>query len=119
MTISKKVPLLLLAAALIVGFLWTTSRAVTPKSATWHDVKMEAEKGEYRLITTDELWNRYTQDPEGTLLVDAREKWDHLKGHIKGSINFPMRSTSFSRKQRTDALAAVLGPDKDIFVAFY
>jgi len=119
MTIPKKAPLFVLAAALVVGFLWTTSKAVTPRNATWPDVEMEAETGEYRLITTDELWDRYQQDPEGTLLIDTREVWDHLKGRIKGSINFPMRSTSFSRKQLAGALAAALGPDKDVFVAFY
>lgn len=119
MSIPKRVLFMVLGAALVVGFLWTTSRAVTPRSATWQDVQAEAEAGEYRLITTDELWDQYSKDPEGTLLVDAREEWDHRKGHIQSSINFPMRSTSFSRKQRADALAAVLGPDKDMFVAFY
>ncbi len=114
-----KIGSLILVAAGVIASLWITSKMVTPRDADWDVVAALAESGGYHVIKTDELWQRVQADPAGTLLVDAREAWHHAAGHIAGSINFPMRSTGFSRKLRAEALAKVLGPDKDRFVAFY
>lgn len=111
--------LALLAIAVTVSGLWLTNRSVTPKEATWEDVLNEARKGGYRLITIDELWDRYQKDPKNLLLVDTRQEWEYRTGHIKGSPSFPMEPTWLSRWRKTDALQKFLGPDKNRFVVFY
>ena len=66
----------LVAVAITVSALWFTNRSVTPKDATWEDVVAEAKQGGYQLISTDELWGRYTAKPESLLLVDTRQEWE-------------------------------------------
>ena len=59
----KGIPLLALAAAaLTISVLWYLNRPIIVKEATWEDVKAEAQSGGYRLITTEELAQRYRQD---------------------------------------------------------
>lgn len=112
-----------LAAALVValtaGALWFTSRAVTPREATWEDVVAEAQAGGYRLITTQEVYARYQSDPRGVLLVDTRQDWEYRGGHIQGALNFPMEPTAWSRWRKKASLEALLGPDKERAVVFY
>lgn len=64
--------LAVIAFAATVGALWLTNGAVAPKKETWDDVVAEAENGKYRLISTDDLWRRYTENRDGLLLVDTR-----------------------------------------------
>jgi predicted sulfurtransferase len=64
-------------------------RVVTPKEATWNDVLAEARLGNYRIISTDELWERYEKDPDKMLLVDTRQEWEYRTGHIKKAQNPP------------------------------
>jgi hypothetical protein len=109
----------LLAVSFTVTVLWLTSRSVTPKQATWEDVLTEARKGGYRLVTVDELWERYQKDPNDLLLVDTRQEWEYRTGHIKGSLNFPMEPTWLSRWRKKDALHKFLGPDKNRLIVFY
>jgi hypothetical protein len=52
----KKALFALLAVVITIGYLWQTNRVVTPKEATWNDVLIEARQGDYRIISTDELW---------------------------------------------------------------
>ncbi|MCB2187591.1 MAG: rhodanese-like domain-containing protein [Deltaproteobacteria bacterium] len=107
------------AVALTVGLLWFTNRAVTPKEATLADTQAEAQAGGYRLITTQEVHDRYLADPQGILLVDTRQEWEYRSGHIKGARNFPMEPTAWSRWRKQGALEAFLGPDKNRFLVFY
>ena len=109
----------LVAVMLTVGALWFTNRAVTPKQATWDDVLAEASNGNYKIITTEELSERYQKDAKSLLLVDTRQEWEYRTGHLPGAVNFPMEPTSWSRWRRASALETFLGPNKDRPVIFY
>jgi hypothetical protein len=117
---NKKVTLIALVAVLLtVGALWFTNRAVTPKQATWDDVMAEAKAGGYRIITTEELAQRYRQDANSLLLVDTRQEWEYRTGHLLGAVNFSMEPTSWSRWRKAAALETFLGPDKERTLIFY
>jgi len=104
---------------LTVGALWFTNRAVTPKQAAWDDVLAEARNGNYKIITTEELSERYQKDAKSLLLVDTRQEWEYRTGHLKGAVNFPIEPTGWSRWRKAAALETFLGPDKDRTVIFY
>ena len=107
------------AVLLTVGALWFTNRTVTPKQATWDDVLAEARNGGYRIITTEELAERYRMDPQSLLLVDTRQEGEFRTGHLEGAVNFSMEPTSWARWRKASALATFLGPDKERTVVFY
>ena len=109
----------LTVVCLTIGVLWFTNRAVTPEVASWEDVVSESESGGYELITTKELYEKYTGDPEPPLIVDTRQEWEFRTGHIKDAVNFPMEPTWFSRWQKASALEEFLGPDKNRVIVFY
>ena len=115
----KKALFALLAVAITIGYLWQTNRVVTPKAAIWNDVLTEARQGDYRIISTDELWGRYEKDPDKMLLVDTRQEWEYRTGHIKGALNFPIEPTWMSRWRNKDALEKFMGPDKERLLVFY
>src|SRR4030066_395036 len=116
MTGKGKALLALAAVASTAVALWLANRANTPKEHTWNDVVAEARKGGYRLLTTDELWERYHKGSRDLLLVDSRQEWEYRTGHIDGAVNFPMEPTWWSRWRRTSDLGSLLGPDKDRFL---
>ena len=109
----------LVAVLLTVGALWFTNRAVTPRQAAWDDVLTAGKNGGYKIITTEELSERYRRDAGGLLLVDTRQEWEYRTGHLKGAVNFPIEPTWWSRWRKASALATFLGPDKDRTVIFY
>ena len=111
--------LAILAVAVTVGVLWLTNGAVAPKETTWNDVVAEAESGGYQLISTDDLWKRYSEKRENLLLVDTRQEWEYRTGHIEGAVNFPMEPTWLARWQKKGDLGRFLGEDKDRPVIFY
>lgn len=111
--------LALLAVAVTIGALWLTNGAVTPRESTWEDVEAEAENGGYRLITTDDLWQRYRKEQDNLLLVDTRQEWEYRTGHIKEALNFPMEPTGYARWRKKGALEKFLGVDKDRTIVFY
>ena len=109
-----------LAAVIITAvLLWYANRTVIPKDATWDDVVAEARTGGYRLISTDELQERYQSGPDTMLLVDTRQEWEFRSGHIKGAINFPIEPTWLSRWRNKGTLKKFLGADRDRFIVFY
>jgi hypothetical protein len=117
---NKKTTLIALVAVLLtVTALWFANRAVTPKEATWDDVLAEAKTGGYRIITTEELAERYRKDAKSLLLVDTRQEWEYRTGHLNGAANFPMEPTWWSRWHRASALETFLGPDKNRAIIFY
>ena len=116
---NKSIYLAVLAVALVSGALWFTSRAVTPKQATWEDVLKEARQGGYQIIKTEELWEKYQKSPQELLLVDTRQEWEFRTGHLEGAVNFSMEPTSWSRWRKQKELATFLGPDKKRFIVFY
>lgn len=108
-----------LAVAATVGALWLTNNAVTPRNATWADVAAEAGSGGYRLISTDDVWERYRKNRENLLLVDTRQEWEYRTGHIQGAVNFPMEPTWLSRWRKKADLERLLGEDRSRFIVFY
>ncbi len=116
---TKKALFALVAVAITIGYLWQTNRVVTPKDATWDDVLTEARQGGYRIINTDELWERYEKGPDKLLLVDTRQEWEYRIGHIKGALNFPMEPTWISRWRNKGVLEKFMGPDKERLLVFY
>ena len=115
----RKVLLALVAVAITAGVLWYTNRILPQKTATWDDVVAEARRGGYRLIKTEELWQRYKNDPKNLLLVDTRQEWEYRTGHIKGALIFTIEPTWLSRWRKKGELKTFLGPDKDRFIVFY
>jgi 3-mercaptopyruvate sulfurtransferase SseA len=111
--------LALAAAALTLSVLWYLSRPIIVKEATWEDVKAEAQSGGYRLITTEELAERYRQDAGKLLLVDTRQDWEYRTGHMKGAVNFPIEPSAWGRWRSESPLAKFLGADKDRLIVFY
>ena len=119
MGINKSALLALAAMVLTVAVLWLTGNSVAPREATWQDALNEAQSGGYRLITTADLAREYETRGAALLLVDTRQEWEYRTGHIRGSIPFPIEPTGWSRWRQADALATLLGPDKDRFIVFY
>lgn len=115
----KKALFALVAVTITIGYLWQTNRVITPKEATWNDVLTEAKMGSYRIISTDELWERCGKDPDKMLLVDTRQEWEYRTGHVQGALNFPIEPTWLSRWRNKGALEQFLGPDKNRFIVFY
>lgn len=111
--------LAVVAATLTLGVLWFAHRPAVLQGTTWEDVRVEAQSGGYRLITTRELARLYRQEPQNLLLVDTRQEWEYRTGHIKGAVAFPMEPTRWSRWRAQGRLQALLGPDKDRLVVFY
>jgi hypothetical protein len=109
----------LVAVLLTVGALWITNRAVTPKQAAWDDVLAEASNGNYKIITTEDLFERYQKDANSLLLVDTRQEWEYRTGHLRGAVNFPIEPTWWSRWRKASALETFLGPEKDRTLIFY
>jgi predicted sulfurtransferase len=91
----------------------------TPFAANMAEVRKEAERGGYQLITSDELWDLINGDPTGVLLVDTRQDWEYAAGHIKGAVNFPMEPTWMARLTRRGELEQLLGPDRQKHIVFY
>ena len=115
----KSIYLAVLSVAVVIGVLWFTNRAVTPKVATWADVLQEAKLGGYGIINTEEIWERYQKDPKDLLLVDTRQEWEFRTGHLKGAVNFSMEPTAWSRWRKQKELETFLGPDKNRSIVFY
>jgi 3-mercaptopyruvate sulfurtransferase SseA len=111
--------LALAAISLTVLFVWYMQRPVAPKQATWDDVVAEAKAGDYQIISTEELADRYRRDPAAVTMIDTRQEWEYRTGHIKGAVNFPMEPTAWARWKRADALEKFLGPDKNRLLVFY
>lgn len=116
---SKTLVIALSAVIITVAALLLTNHAVTPELATWEDVQTEANRGGYRVISTEELAERYQKDSSSLLLVDTRQPWEYRTGHLRGALNFPMEPTWWSRWRKASALESFLGPDKDRTIIFY
>ena len=117
---NKKTTLIALVAVLLtVAGVWFANRVVTSKEATWDDVLAEARTGGYRVITTEELADRYRKDAKSLLLVDTRQEWEYRTGHLRNALNFPMEPTGWSRWRRAAALETFLGPDHERSIVFY
>lgn len=90
----------------------------TSGSSFSEKTRSQADQGGYNLITTDDLWALYQNDPD-LVLVDVRDSKPFLKGRLKGASNFPMTPTWWSRISKRRGLKLLLGPDKNRAVVFY
>ena len=115
----QKTILALVAVGLTIGYIWYGNRSVTPKKATWDNVRAEAAQGGYRLISTDKLWQQYQSNPASMLLVDTRQEWEYRSGHIQGAVSFPMEPTWLSRWRNKGDLVNFLGTDRNRQIVFY
>jgi len=95
------------------------SPALSPEPNVFDLVKLEAQKGGYRLINIDELWSLYQNNENNLVLVDTRQEWEYRSGYIKGAKSFSMEPTWLSRITRRGALEQFLGPDKTKTFVFY
>ncbi len=109
----------LVAMSITILFVWYIERPTIPKQATWDDVVAEAAAGNYRIISTEELADRYRSDPAAVTLVDTRQEWEYRTGHIESAVNFPMEPTWWARRHKADELKKFLGPDLNRLLVFY
>ncbi len=93
--------------------------AAQPQTDPAAAVQKESERGNYRLINVDELWEIYRDGNRQALLIDTRQEWEFRTGHIDGAVHFSMEPTWFSRLIQRTPLAQALGPDKDRILIFY
>jgi len=81
----------------------------------------EAERGGYKVVTTQELKVWLDQKKE-MLVVDTMPPDNFKKQHIPGAVNFEVQRhpelTQMSDKMRAD-LEKLLGPDRDRTIVFY
>jgi hypothetical protein len=114
------VVLLVVVPAVLLGVLgWRRRHAPAPREVGWDEVMAEAKKGGYRLISTEEMADRYLEDPQSLLLVDTRPSAEYLAGHIQGAVYLPLTPTWWGRWRCKRVLANLLGPDKERLVVFY
>jgi len=108
-----------LAVGITIGVFWYGHRPITLKKATHEDVLAEAERGGYRLISTEKLWELFNRNADKLLMVDTRQEWEFRTGHIKGAVNFPMEPTWWARWREKGAMRKFLGKDKNRHLIFY
>ncbi|MBM4338174.1 MAG: rhodanese-like domain-containing protein [Deltaproteobacteria bacterium] len=120
MKILKRLILALVSIGIAFGYLGFTRPNINLKEATWEGVLIDAQKGGYKVVTTEQLRELYIDNKlEKPLLIDTRQDWEYRAGHIKGAINFPMEPTWWARWWKADELKTLLGPDKDRPIVFY
>ncbi|MBT8356564.1 MAG: rhodanese-like domain-containing protein [Desulfobacterales bacterium] len=108
-----------IAVLITIVALWYSHLPSPVAVSNLSQVKQEAEKGGYRLIDVEALWNLYQSNQKKILLVDTRQEWEHRAGHIAESVHFSMEPILWARWQKKEALKAFLGPDKEKSIVFY
>ena len=98
---------------------WTISASAEASKEAAQAVQKEAERGNYRLIDIDGLWELYQDSERDLLLIDTRQDWEFRTGSIEGAIHFPTEATWFYRLIQRGSLAQALGPDKERLLVFY
>lgn len=116
----RHIMLTLISIGMALGYLSFTRLNINPKETTWDEVLIDARKGGYKVVTTEQLRELYIDNKlEKPLLIDTRQDWEYRAGHIKGAINFPMEPTWWARWWKAGELKTLLGPDKDWPIIFY
>lgn len=120
MHIIKRSILVIASIGVALGYLSFTRPNGNPKETTWEQVVIDAQKGRYEVITTEQLEKLYQEkNSETLLLIDTRQEWEYLTGHIKGALNFPIEPAWYSMWLKRGKLKAFLGPDKNRSIVFY
>jgi len=84
-------------------------------------VQEEAKRGNYKLIPSESMRDRFLKNPSSLFLVDTRQDWEYQQEHIQGAVNLPIRPTwwtQYSPWVRAE-MKKVLGPNKKQGVVFY
>lgn len=111
--------ILRLMTLLLVGLVGAIAVPEKVHAASMDDVRNEAKRGGYQLVTSEILWEMISRDQAGVLLVDTRQNWEYAAGHIKDAVNFPMEPTWLARLTKRGELEQFLGPDKQKHIVFY
>jgi predicted sulfurtransferase len=104
---------------LVAGIVFSGQTIAQVQTPSFDTVKSEAERGGYKLISMQELWQLYQQADDNLLLVDTRQEWEYHAGYIKTALNFSMNPTWMARMIRRGALEQILGKDKSKILVFY
>lgn len=116
----KRLILAIVSIGIALGYLSFTPPNPNPKEMTWEEVLIDAQKGGYEVITTEQLRELYKEKDLGQLLlVDTRQDWEYRTGHIKGALNFSIEPTWWSRWLKRGELKTFLGPDRNRTIIFY
>ena len=107
------------AVAVAFGVSWFGNRPESVVAPTMTQVTAEARNGGYRLIDAPTLLRLYEKQRDGTLLIDTRQEWEHRRGHIDGSLHFPMEPTWWAMWRKKKPLQTLLGPDRSKTIVFY
>ena len=109
-----------LSVALVIGILWFTNRAVTPKAATWEDVLQEAKLGDYRIIKTEEISGPVSKKSAGPYAggYSARMGISNRTPQ-RGGQSFPWSPRPGPAWRKQKEMETFLGTDKNRFIVFY
>jgi hypothetical protein len=103
---------------ILVGLAANSHVSAQVSPVSFDTVKREAEKGDYQLISMQELWKLYQQN-NNLLLIDTRQEWEYQAGYIKGAVHFSMEPTWMARLTQRGPLQQFLGPDQNRNLVFY
>ena len=109
----------LAAVAIAIGISWFINRPTLTATPTMAQVETEARIGGYRLIDARALLRLHETQRADTLLIDTRQEWEFRRGHIDGSLHFPMAPTRWSMWRKKKSLQALLGSDRNKTIVFY
>lgn len=117
----KRTSFILAVTGVLITILtvWFVQRPAAPHQADWDDVTAEAEAGGYRIITTEELADRFREDASNMMLIDTRQEWEYRTGTIEGALNFSMEPAWWARWRKAGELEDFLGPDKERLLVFF
>lgn len=112
-----KASALLLALCLIpFSFIHADER----QQGWWDYVQHKAEQDGYSLLTTPELLELLTEEPD-LKIIDCRYDYEYLESRVKGSLNVPLNisDTANLSPEAKDRLTQALGRDRDKNIVFY
>ncbi|MDI7261337.1 MAG: rhodanese-like domain-containing protein [Thermodesulfobacteriota bacterium] len=116
----RNIMLTLISIGMALGYLSFTRPNINPKETTWDEMLIDAQKGGYKVVTTEQLRELYIDNKlEKPLLIDTRQDWEYRAGHIKGALNFSIEPTWYSMWLKREKLKAFLGPDRNRSIVFY
>jgi len=95
--------------------------ATATQEQTLAQVREEARRGKYQLISPEVLIDRFLKDPDSLLLVDTRQEWEYQREHIKGAVNLPIKTTWWTQYSlwARAAMRKILRTAKTRDVVFY
>ena len=91
----------------------TAHAATEPQAQTLTQVRAEAKRGNYQLITPETIRDQFLQQSSTLFLVDTRQEWEYQLEHIKGAVNIPVTPswwTQYSPRIRSE-MKKLLGAD--------